>query len=661
MAGNPEPPLSSTQESPPPPTHEAKPPSTRRGPSPVKNETAEAPSAEPVLSCLPPGEEVGAASRPAPEQILGDFRLLEVLGSGSFATVYLAQQISLGRQVALKVATNQDSEARTLASLEHEHIVHVFSETIDEQRGLRLLCMTFVPGTDLERVLRALSRRSPTEWSGQAILDAIDALCRHEAMFDLAALRDRDRLADMTFDEAVCWLGARLAEALAHAHSRGVLHRDLKPANILLNRYGRPLLSDFNLAESGNRGPAGVPFGGTIRYMAPEHLDAFSHAGPREAVDARSDIYSLGVVLYELLTGRPFLISMPSGGRTQVLRELAAQRREKAPSPREARSTVPEIVDRVLRRCLEPEPARRYQNAEELVRALDGCRELLQIERDFPRPLRLTRVSERRPGLMITLLALIPHLLGSIVNITYNQLSIVKDLSARQEEAFGQILLVYNVLVYPLLVWVWCRAIVPILQLRRRLSGPEAVDAEEVRALRRESLELPALLIVLSALGWLPGGLLFPLGISLLSEPVGANVFGHFLVSFTVSGLIATTYSYFGVQMVVLRILYPRLWVDPQEPRQQARRELGPIEGRLRIFQFAAGLIPLSGAILMVSVGEVEQFTLGFRLLIIGLIGLGMAGFGAALLASSRLNRTLGVLVGASTRSPRRAWTVLQR
>ncbi|HKB41417.1 MAG TPA: serine/threonine-protein kinase, partial [Gemmataceae bacterium] len=565
-------------------------------------------------------------------QRLGDFQLLEALGSGSFATVYLARQISLDRQVALKVATTQDSEARTLATLEHEHIVHVFSETIDTQRGLRLLCMKFVPGTDLERVMRALGKRDPSEWSGQAILDAIDAQCRHEAMFDLAALRDRDRLADMSFAEAVCWLGARLAEALAHAHSRGVLHRDIKPANILLNRYGRPLLSDFNLAHSSRRDRGRAHFGGTIRYMAPEHLDAFTQGGGTQAVDERSDIYSLGVVLYELLTGRPFMSHTGAGTQTQMLRMLAEHRREKAPSPREVRDTIPVVVDRVIRRCLEPDPGHRYQKAEELVRALDGCRELLQMERDFPRPLAVTRASEKRPGLTITWLALVPHLLGSIVNITYNKLSIVDNLSPSQKTAFGQLILVYNVIVYPLLVWVWCRAIIPILQLRRRLAGPEPVSAEEVRHLRRKSLKLPTLLIVLSCLGWLPGGLLFPLGISLLSEPVSAEVFGHFLVSFTVSGLIATTYSYFGTQFLVLRILYPRLWVDPQAPRQQARRELGSLEGRLRVFQFAAGLIPLSGAILMVSVGEVEQFTLGFRLLVVGLIGLGMAGFGAALL-----------------------------
>src|SRR5206468_12266293 len=132
----------------------------------------------------------------------------------------------------------------------------------------------------------------------------------------------------------------------------------------------------------------------------------------------------------------------------------------------------------------------------------------------------------------------------------------------------------------------------------------------------------------------------------LLSEPVPPAVFGHFLASFTISGLIATTYSYFGIQLFVLRILYPRLWADPQAPRQQARRELGRLLGRLGLFELTAGLIPLSGAVLMLSVGPADRLTLGFRLLVIGLIGLGMAGFAAAPWASGRLSRTLHVLVG---------------
>src|SRR5207302_2986567 len=118
----------------------------------------------------------------------------------------------------------------------------------------------------------------------------------------LAALRDREMLAQCDFIEAVCWLGSRLAEALAHAHSRGVLHRDIKPANILLNHYGRPMLSDFNLAHCERRGLEAEHFGGTLQYMSPEHLTAFLPEGDssRVLVDTRSDIYSLGVVLYEL-------------------------------------------------------------------------------------------------------------------------------------------------------------------------------------------------------------------------------------------------------------------------------------------------------------------------------------------------------------------------
>ena len=598
-----------------------------------------------VNDVVPPG------SLPVPGQCLGDFRILEVLGAGSFATVFLAEQLSLGREVALKVGTAHGSEARTLAILEHEHIVPVHSEEVDAGRGLWLLCMKFVPGTDLEHVMRELAALDPAQWSGQAILDAIDRLCRHPAMFDPAALRDRERLAGSDFIEAVAWLGARLAEALAHAHSRGVLHRDVKPANILLNRYGRPLLSDFNLALCSARDLGRDHFGGTLRYMAPEHLDAFNPATAAscDAVDQRSDIYSLGVVLFELLTGKPFLSAQRV--TPALLEEMTAARREKAASPRQLRAAIPEVLDRVVRRCLEPEPEHRYQKAEELAQALEGCRELRQMERDFPQARAVTRLCLRVPVRTIIALAFLPHLLGSVVNITYNALCIVNNLSQRQQQAFTEILLVYNAVVYPFCLWVVWRWVIPIFQLLRRLGGPERVEAEEAARLRRRALGVPALSVGLSCLGWLPGGLLFPLGIDWLAEPVPAAVVGHFLVSFTIAGLIATTYSYFGIQFFVLRVLYPRLWLDPKAPRQQAQRELHPIEGRLRAFEFAAGLIPLSGAVLLVGVGPDSQFTLPFRLLVVGLIGLGMAGFGAALLVSGRLSRTLNVLLGAGTRT----------
>ena len=145
-------------------------------------------------------------------------------------------------------------------------------------------------------------------WTGRAFLEALDSQATKEAPFDPAAARDRECLDGCDFVECLCWLGSKLAEALAHAHSQGVLHRDIKPANILVSPYGRPLLADFNVAQApaALRGTDKETFGGTLPYMAPEHLDAFTGQTDATArVDQRSDIYSFGVLGYELLAGRP--------------------------------------------------------------------------------------------------------------------------------------------------------------------------------------------------------------------------------------------------------------------------------------------------------------------------------------------------------------------
>ena len=195
-------------------------------------------------------------------QKLDDFELLRVLGAGSFARVYLARQMSLGRQVALKVSVNRGNEARTLAGLEHDHIVRVFSEVVDSAARPAAAVHAVRPGHHAgkhHRIDRPAARgpaRAARPSSPSSMNRSSDA-----AALDLAALRDRELLAELDFIEAGCWMGARLAEALAHAHRLGVLHRDVKPANILVNRYGRPLLVDFNVAsttagDEGVRGPA---------------------------------------------------------------------------------------------------------------------------------------------------------------------------------------------------------------------------------------------------------------------------------------------------------------------------------------------------------------------------------------------------------------------
>jgi tetratricopeptide (TPR) repeat protein len=158
---------------------------------------------------------------------------------------------------------------------------------------------------------------------------------------------------------------ARASEGLAHAHEHGILHRDLKPANILFGDDGEPVLLDFNLAaDTKTRLGASIALvGGTLPYMAPEHLDAFREG--RHAIDARSDIYALGVILYELLTSFP-PFPVRSGHVDAILPQMIADRRGPVPDVRSVNPAVSHCVAAIVRHCLEPDPDRRYRTAREL-------------------------------------------------------------------------------------------------------------------------------------------------------------------------------------------------------------------------------------------------------------------------------------------------------
>jgi tetratricopeptide (TPR) repeat protein len=169
----------------------------------------------------------------------------------------------------------------------------------------------------------------------------------------------------MTYGQAVLWLAVRLADGLAHAHERGILHRDLKPANILLTDEGQPMLLDFNLSQDTKpqARASRACVGGTLPYMAPEHLEALQ--GGTRPVDARSDLYSLGVVLYELLTGRhPFPVR--HGPLPGLLAAMHADRQGPPPDVRRWHKAVSPAVESIVRHCLEPVPDRRYQSAGQL-------------------------------------------------------------------------------------------------------------------------------------------------------------------------------------------------------------------------------------------------------------------------------------------------------
>src|SRR5205823_8138048 len=181
--------------------------------------------------------------------------------------------------------------------------------------------------------------------SGKTLIEAIDRVLQRRGEEAPVESPVRARLAEMSWPQAVAWLGVRLADALHYAHRRGVLHRDIKPANVLLTADGSPRLADFNVGHCSKLDGVSPRafFGGSLVYMSPEQLEAFNPAHDRDpaSLDGRSDQYSLGVTLWELLAGeRPFGPESVSGPLAIAIAELTARRKAGVP-PEAARSLPP--------------------------------------------------------------------------------------------------------------------------------------------------------------------------------------------------------------------------------------------------------------------------------------------------------------------------------
>jgi serine/threonine protein kinase len=321
------------------------------------------------------------------DEVFG-FRLRGQLGRGAFARVFLAEQGSLaGRPVVLKVSGIDGDEPYTLAQLQHTNVVPIYSVHEDARAGLRALCMPYFGGASLSSVLRPLwDKGVPTH--GRQLVASLQAVQSTPPDSLKRPGREADAgptpaggptplavLNELGYAGAGAWVVARLADGLQHAHQRGVLHRDVKPSNILLGADGQPMLLDFNLAHSqhADQAQAEATLGGTVAYMAPEHLRALANPSPANArqVDHRSDLYSLGMVLYEMLTGHsPFDQSASYSVLPVMIEAMALERSQATPSARRHRPDLPWGLEGIVRTCLAPDPARRYQRAEDLAEDL---------------------------------------------------------------------------------------------------------------------------------------------------------------------------------------------------------------------------------------------------------------------------------------------------
>ncbi len=294
---------------------------------------------------LPPHDPAG--------RVLGDFRIVREIGRGGMGVVYEAEQLSLQRRVAVKVLPLHLTlerrtierflrEARAAARLRHAHIVEVY--VVGEHEGTHFFAMEFVEGIALDRAIARMREEGVGTLRAPASLSADRRAARSPA----SAAESKVHI------ETVVGLVAWLADALEYAHAHGVVHRDVKPSNVLLRPDGSPALTDFGLARE-----AGLPsltqtgeFAGTPYYVSPEQAMA-----RRMNVDHRSDIFSLGVTLYELLT-----LEKPFPGETS--QEVLGRIMTKEPiDPHRLNPRIAPDLVTIVGKALEKDPDRRYATA----------------------------------------------------------------------------------------------------------------------------------------------------------------------------------------------------------------------------------------------------------------------------------------------------------
>jgi serine/threonine protein kinase len=414
------------------------------------------------------------AQRTVPHEI-GDYLILREIGRGGMGVVYEAVQQSLGRHVALKVLTSPGLlnpshlerfrlEARAAARLHHSHIVPVFG--VGESDGLSYYAMQFIQGQSLDLVIDALrelrrgktapadqpensalthavglltgrfqpdetrvesSRASGSNANGKDGLEVADKP-EHGATSSGSELRDATDVTQATFTtshggreyyRSVARVGLQVAEALAYAHSESILHRDIKPSNLLLDAKANVWITDFGLAKAEDS--EGLTqtgdFVGTLRYMAPERLEGWS--------DRRSDIYSLGGTLYELVTLKPFL---ESDSRGQLVDRIL---HETPSPPTKADPLVPRDLETIILTAIAKDPAARYHTAdamaEDLKRFLDDRTILARRSTASERLVRWCRRNRVVATLTGTVAAL---LVAAIMILTISNVAITRERDA---------------------------------------------------------------------------------------------------------------------------------------------------------------------------------------------------------------------------------------
>jgi serine/threonine protein kinase len=569
----------------------------------------------PVREITPPADSTESHhgdGLPRPGEVVAEFEILERLGAGAFATVYRAWQRGVDREVALKFSKQPSGESRALSRLDgHPNIVRIFDERPLPDRGLWLIYMEYVAGPTLKEAIRDAKRDGALKQEGWA--------------------------------RRVCECGAQLADALAYAHRRKILHCDVKPANILLDPDRRPKLVDFNVSHRVDAVAPGI--GGTLPYMSPEQLDAYVEADTvaRQrriaALDGRSDLYSLGIVLWEMATGeRPFP-SQESGG--DVVAALAGAIAARDSAPREVLeqrgANLPVGLRRVLLRCLERDLRLRRDRGDQVARDLRLCLEP-ELQRLLHPPLGSWRNTVARwPGVALVVTAASFNAALAIISVYYNWDLLKREGKSHHIEWFLNVMVpVVNGAGFTVgLTLLWWHAR-PVLRLVK--DAGLATDCGGVLVARCALLGQRAARITLAA--WTFASAVWLVTMSRLAWGWSARSF-HFTGSVLLCGVIAAGLTFFLVTHLVAVAFLPALL---REERGTFRANL---ETPMRRYFAMLFLAPFIGLVLFAFAQNDLDDAKALMACLVVVAGVGIA---ASMYCAGRTREHLGVL--SSLRDP---------
>ncbi len=553
---------------------------------------------------------------------LEDFDLVSKLGAGSFATVFLAWQRSMQRWVALKLSAAGGDEPQTLAQLEHPFIVRVFDVRDIDGGRLRLLYMEYVRGGTLEDIIGRIGQMPRCDWSGQRMLKLLDEMleARHETPPQDSI--NRQLLEEANWPEVVCIVGSHMALALAYAAHKGVLHRDIKPANILMSGAAFPKLADFNVSFGSEvqGSTAAAHFGGSMAYMSPEQLEAMHPAAPvrPEDLDVTSDVYALGIVLWEMLTGeRPFPRLEKHSGWIDAVEQLTASRRAGVPSEALAKfpDEAPPALKPLLLQCLDVDPNNRFAEAGDLARQLLLCLNN-GVQRLLWQPAAgWLRLAERRPLLTIMACVLTPNIVFSLLNIAYNAYAAAKDWAP--PNLFDTQVTIVNVVAYTVGIGLFLTAAVPA---SRKIAAARRGDppGDPPATIISRTLRLASYAAVLTVVMWGCCGVVFPVWTHLAVGGADLGKYGHFFLSQVICGVLGGLLNYFVLTFLALRVWIPTM-LTPADTSNRAVDLLGLVPLWVWACSVIYALMP-SLCLVLLPLGNM---TLKFPFLALGLIGAG--------------------------------------